>query len=1693
MIRALIRTQFFFLIFSAVFAFSSPPDWLVNPLDFQFNSTVTAALIVNDTLTQNGNTIGAFVGNEVRGVASPIQVGDAWLYFMTVYSNVPGGETLTFRSYVASVDSIVQAVETIPFTANSITGSPASPFVLHCFFNYDYAPVLDGIQNQTIEVGGSFSQFDLDDYVTTYDSDEVVWSYSGNNQLNVSITPLHVVTVTAQSGFTGSEFIIFTATDVSTHHYADSDTVVFTVLPLDLPPQVNEIPNQTIGLGGSFSQFDLDSYLVSFDSGAVTWRYQFQASIAGTPEPTWSVNSSSYQFSMNMTVRVTSRGKPVSGTNNILAAFSGEEIRGVTQSVDVGDGYLFFMMLYANTQGETINFRLYDAVTQEILPILERVTFMPNAILGVPGNPFSLFAGNIDIYIAGDNTLTATVIDPEWAGSEQVLFIATDVGTLHTYSDSDVVTFVIKNDHTPLVNGIADQIIEQGQPFSSFDLDTFLTESDGEAVTWSVSGNTNLQITVNEDNLVTVSPSNTSWSGGELLVFKVADNSGNAFFDTDTAVFTIEPRDHAPNITNIPNQTIGLLGAFQPFDLDFYLQEQDGDSVEWSFEYVTNPRGFPSPAWSVNPAQFQFSMNVTAEITSRNQTVTNGNYVLGAFVGSELRGVTHPVPAGSDWIFFITIYSNTSGENVQFKLFDAALQDILPVKEEVSFTPNAVYGEPLLPYRMRAGTILLSMSQTNEISFELVDALWTGSETIQFKVKDTNRPHHYSDIDLAVYSLLPDHSPNLSGIPDQTVEQSNSFAVFDLDNYVEEHDGQSVSWGVGYSAYFITHINASNEVTVTPRDAQWIGSGALVFQVRDVSTNQLSDIDTACFTVIPVDHRPVISTPLSQEITPSETFSSFDLDDVITEIDGDSVTWSYSFKPPEQTDSPPSWNVVPGNFQYSMTVTGSVRSLSTIPAGAGNVLAAFSGNELRGVTSPMQVGDRWLYFLTMYANNEGEQIRFQFYDATTQRLLPVKETVQFVSNAVLGSPLAPFQINAGYLLATINAENIVIIERTLQDWLGTEALVFVARDVSTMHTYTDTSLAYFTVVLDAFGNDETTLSFGDVPVHTTKAETMTVVNRGVGELVISSAGVDIPEYVVTPRNATVPFGDSVKFIVSFTPTSSGEKPGNLAFIHDSYRSPRVLPLTGSGQYLNILASKYGNGDITPVGTSVISYSGAQTYSIVPHHGHRIDSVVIDGINLGEVTEYVFTNVIVAHSIAAYFSVIPSYGISYRTATATDWATVVDRHGLRRAINRRYDKVIFDVDLTADATRQLRLTFNMNAHGVITKGTTILDTIATFSGKSYTGTLSSVAQGQVIHVSGVGEFGRYITTKFAWGSNVLKPILREQYKRVQLGIPLPNLHNVGKEMFGVGQKKGVFPGGLRVGIPQGSKEGGSVVHIKYGDVIKSFGKQVDTGLVLHTQGPRCFDVLASGKAMTYRERNLPPTKQNNKLFAEVLALTLNIAASMTGKMPAGLEELTYYDTLNADNPFNGFMVKEIVAKADTMLSCRPLTDATTTLGDLYDVIVAINNAFRTDGSIDTISFARTTRLTGVKRLADVFYLHATPGAIASMLFINEGLVEEEFPTAFTLYQNYPNPFNPSTEISYSLSVSGVVTLKVYNMLGQEVATLLNNEQMEEGEYEASFNAANFACGVYFYRINVESVDENGMQQSFTDFKRMLMIK
>ena len=328
-------------------------------------------------------------------------------------------------------------------------------------------------------------------------------------------------------------------------------------------------------------------------------------------------------------------------------------------------------------------------------------------------------------------------------------------------------------------------------------------------------------------------------------------------------------------------------------------------------------------------------------------------------------------------------------------------------------------------------------------------------------------------------------------------------------------------------------------------------------------------------------------------------------------------------------------------------------------------------------------------------------------------------------------------------------------------------------------------------------------------------------------------------------------------------------------------------------------------------------------------------------------------------------------------------------------------------------------------------------------------------------------------------------------------PMPNLHNVGEGIFG-----GVMqtPVHINVGsqFPQAPGTAHSVSMSKYSDVLKSLVK-VQGAPLYHTATGHCLDKFdGNHKDIKTVQKALPPDKHNNRLFAEQLALRLSLAASDSGLFPQGFGDLIFDNSGDSPGPFDGQTVRAIADSIDRYLSAADRTLGCIGYGDpIYFVSVdsLINAAFA--GPMDTVSWScEKVICTGVRPLSEVPYMHENPEASPHVNFARWSPQMYQQPKEFRLEQNYPNPFNPVTTIQFDLPLPSIVTLKIFNALGQEVATLADNELMEDGTQVLDFDAATLASGLYFYRITAQSVDEDGLGitgQKFVQTMKMLLVK
>lgn len=185
-----------------------------------------------------------------------------------------------------------------------------------------------------------------------------------------------------------------------------------------------------------------------------------------------------------------------------------------------------------------------------------------------------------------------------------------------------------------------------------------------------------------------------------------------------------------------------------------------------------------------------------------------------------------------------------------------------------------------------------------------------------------------------------------------------------------------------------------------------------------------------------------------------------------------------------------------------------------------------------------------------------------------------------------------------------------------------------------------------------------------------------------------------------------------------------------------------------------------------------------------------------------------------------------------------------------------------------------------------------------------------------------------------------------------------------------------------------------------------------------------------------------------------------------------------DNTIAGNPwgiYDGFTDQE---KYQSLSSGIGRTQAGGTSGrDVANVIGSGPYSIPANGEI-TIAFA----LIGGNNLSD---LQANAVAARNKYTSLVGITNynSELPSDFSLSQNYPNPFNPTTNIKFSIANPGLTSLKIYNTLGKEVASLVN-EYLQAGSYDADWNASGNSSGVYFYRLQADG---------FVQTKRMLLIK
>ncbi len=239
-----------------------------------------------------------------------------------------------------------------------------------------------------------------------------------------------------------------------------------------------------------------------------------------------------------------------------------------------------------------------------------------------------------------------------------------------------------------------------------------------------------------------------------------------------------------------------------------------------------------------------------------------------------------------------------------------------------------------------------------------------------------------------------------------------------------------------------------------------------------------------------------------------------------------------------------------------------------------------------------------------------------------------------------------------------------------------------------------------------------------------------------------------------------------------------------------------------------------------------------------------------------------------------------------------------------------------------------------------------------------------------------------------------------------------------------------------------------------------------------------DVATGGMVGFVAVNPSPSVGYSNQQFLKVTNPSPGIVSISSSSMPVGSPSFTLTVTGSNFVPasaisFNNSACVTTFISSTMLTAVIPALDLRTT----GSFIISVASPYAKSGESASISFSVISSGGG----------HGKGRSYTSTSLGGDDGVE------FSLNQNYPEPFNPTTIIGFDLPTESAVTLKVYNMLGQEVAVLLNQAQLSSGNRQVQFSASNLPSGTYIYRIEADPIGGDGQNWPMVDVKKMTLLK
>ncbi len=425
------------------------------------------------------------------------------------------------------------------------------------------------------------------------------------------------------------------------------------------------------------------------------------------------------------------------------------------------------------------------------------------------------------------------------------------------------------------------------------------------------------------------------------------------------------------------------------------------------------------PQWAVDATDFQYSMNITANLLTDGELSEDVYDQIGVFVGDELRGVANvtfveglsDLPNMHPYEIFLTVYSNNpSGEELEFRVWDATeCHELGWIDEDYVFEANSAHGTPTDPETITATSQIISSLQFSD-----------GWNWLSLNL---------SRDDMALNSL----TANMNISTDDLMKDQSTFAMY-VDNYGWVGPLDSLNHQTMYLLKLLNEdalemVGYAVDVELDTIDVltgwNWIGYTPQVSYPVDYALQSLPSA-TGDLVKSQFGYAQFVE---GIGWIGSLTYMDPKLGYMLKSYYSGQLLYPFYDQPPARmmaeadfeiklTESSPDWNVIPQDYEFSMNMTGQLFTHDSLSTDIYDMVGAFVDGECRGMAQPVYIEalNQYLLFMTVYSNEtDSEQIEFQSYNADLDELLYVDETVEFTSNAIIGTVEEPFPWDARYL------------------------------------------------------------------------------------------------------------------------------------------------------------------------------------------------------------------------------------------------------------------------------------------------------------------------------------------------------------------------------------------------------------------------------------------------------------------------------------------------------------------------------------------------------------------------------------------------------------------------------------------------------------------------------------------------------